>query len=223
MGKSVYSIVLQDEVVRAVDALAYRQGVSRSALMNRLLAQAVHFTTPEERMRGIFGALQRALEPLPEFQLLDTASEAMCRMTSALRYKYNPVVRYGVELYRDADGAQGELKVSLRSQSAGLLQQMNDFFVLWRTMENQTLRCHYPGGVPFEIEVGRCRRTFAFSQQAERLADDELGGYIAAYIRVFDGAMKQYFSYAETPAAARQYAVEYYAAEAPKLFEKCIF
>lgn len=223
MGKSVYSVVLQEEVVRAVDDLAYRQGVSRSALMNRLLAEAVSFITPEERMRGIFDALQRALKPLPEFQLLDTASDAMCRLTSALRYKYNPVVRYAVELYRDGEGARGELKASLRSQSAGLLQSMNAFFVLWRALEDETLAGYYPNGTPCEIEPGKYRRGLSFSVEAEMLSDEALGEGIAAYIRVFDGAMKQYFSFAADPPAARRAAAEYYMAAAPKLFEDYLF
>ena len=35
MGKSVYSIVLSDEVVQAIDDLAYRLGTSRSRLITK--------------------------------------------------------------------------------------------------------------------------------------------------------------------------------------------
>ncbi|MDO5601972.1 MAG: CopG family transcriptional regulator [Oscillospiraceae bacterium] len=223
MGKSVYSIVLQDEVVQAVDAAAYRQGMSRSALINRLLAEAVSFVTPEEQMRGVFGALQRMLEPLPEFQLLDTASDAMCRLTSALRYKYNPVVRYAVALYRGGGGIQGELKASLRSQSAGLLQRMNEFFILWRAMEEETLKSWYPHGPACEIEPGRYTRSLAFPPEAQAVSEEELGECIALYIRTFDSAMKLYFSFDGDAGTARRATAEYYTSAAPKLFEKYIF
>ena len=39
MKKSVYSLVLNDRVVEELDQLAYRQGTSRSALINRILAE----------------------------------------------------------------------------------------------------------------------------------------------------------------------------------------
>ena len=38
MGRSVYSVVLDDDVVAALDIAAMRAGTNRSAMMNRLLA-----------------------------------------------------------------------------------------------------------------------------------------------------------------------------------------
>ena len=39
MGKSLYSLILSDEVVSRVDRLASRQGLNRSQLVNRILAE----------------------------------------------------------------------------------------------------------------------------------------------------------------------------------------
>ena len=41
MNKSVYSLVLSDEVVEAVDHAAYRAGMSRSAFINSVLPKNV--------------------------------------------------------------------------------------------------------------------------------------------------------------------------------------
>ena len=49
--KSVYSLVLSDEVVRAVDNAAYLKGVSRSHLINEILAEHLACTTPHMRGR----------------------------------------------------------------------------------------------------------------------------------------------------------------------------
>ena len=38
MKKSVYSLVLSDDVIAAVDRAAYQNGLSRSAMINRILA-----------------------------------------------------------------------------------------------------------------------------------------------------------------------------------------
>lgn len=50
MGKSVYSLVLMDDIVAAVDRLAYQQGTSRSNMVNRILAEYVQMDTPENRI-----------------------------------------------------------------------------------------------------------------------------------------------------------------------------
>ena len=41
MKKTLYSLMLDDDVVREVDALAHRRGVSRSGLINEILADYV--------------------------------------------------------------------------------------------------------------------------------------------------------------------------------------
>ena len=57
MKKSVYSLVLSDDIIEAIDRLAYKQGASRSAVINEILAEAVSYTTPEKRMNDIFGSI----------------------------------------------------------------------------------------------------------------------------------------------------------------------
>ena len=41
MNKSVYSLVLSDEIVQEIDRLAYEMGQSRSAMVNQVLAEMV--------------------------------------------------------------------------------------------------------------------------------------------------------------------------------------
>ena len=61
MSKSVYSVVLMDDVVDAVDRLAYEAGTNRSNMINRILAEYVQLATPEQRMQDIFSSIcQRA-------------------------------------------------------------------------------------------------------------------------------------------------------------------
>ena len=45
MANSVYSIVLNDAVVEAIDRLAYQNGTNRSSMINRILAERVSYTT----------------------------------------------------------------------------------------------------------------------------------------------------------------------------------
>ena len=99
MKKSVYSLVLSDDVVEAVDRAAYQNGLSRSAMVNQILADYVSYTTPEKRMREIFSQVESLLTDGGVFQTLLQPSDSMMSLRSSLAYKYNPNVRYSVELY----------------------------------------------------------------------------------------------------------------------------
>ena len=57
--RSTYSVVLMDDVVAAIDALAAQMGTSRSNLMNQILAEHVCCITPEKRMRSILNIDQQ--------------------------------------------------------------------------------------------------------------------------------------------------------------------
>ena len=57
MKKSVYSLVLMDDVVEAIDRMAYSMNTSRSNLINQILAERVSYVTPEMRMRDIFSRI----------------------------------------------------------------------------------------------------------------------------------------------------------------------
>ena len=91
MNKSVYSLVLSDDVVEAVDRLAYRENMSRSAYINKLLAEAVSYTTPEKRMNDIFGEIESLMNN-DVFMVMQQPSDAMLSIRSSLKYKYKPVI-----------------------------------------------------------------------------------------------------------------------------------
>ena len=168
MKKSVYSLVLSDDVIAAVDRAAYQNGLSRSAMINRILAQAVSYTTPEQRMREIFAQAERLLSG-EVFQSLVQPSDSMMSLRSALAYKYNPNVRYSVELYPDRPG-EGELRVSLRSQSSALILYLSQFFRLWAKIEQA-----YAGGADCIIQDGKYARRLNLPA---RLSDREQGAVL---------------------------------------------
>ena len=62
MKKTLYSLMLNDEVVREVDALAHRMSTNRSNLINQILAEYVRYTTPEMRMHAIFEEMERLMQ-----------------------------------------------------------------------------------------------------------------------------------------------------------------
>lgn len=194
MEKSVYSLVLSDRVVEAVDRMAYSLGSSRSALVNQILAESVSYVTPEKRMRDIFQSIEHML-PQSVFQVLMQPSDAMLSLRSVLSYKYNPSVRYSVELYRDGRENIGELRVSLRSQSSSLILYMSQFFRIWTQIEAAA------GNAPdCALEDGRYTRVLRLPPG--EYSPEELGEALARYIRAMDSAMKAFFSSLDDPRAA---------------------
>ena len=99
MKKSVYSLVLMDEVVDQVDRLAYSMHTNRSNMINQILAEYCSMLTPEKRMQTTLTQLERLLDQ-EGFQAMAQPSGSMLVVRSALNYKYNPSVRYRVELFR---------------------------------------------------------------------------------------------------------------------------
>lgn len=194
MEKSVYSLVLSDGVVAAVDRLAYESGTSRSNLINQILAEYVSYVTPEKQVAEIFDRMQQLLEDSSPFQLLAQPSDSMLSLRSALRYKYNPTVRYSVELTCPGGVQQGLLKVSLRSQNASLIAWLEQFFRLWEKLERA-----YAGPRESAIQPGRFTRVLRLPQDCGTHGQGEA---IMAYIRAMDQAMKAYFSCLEDPARA---------------------
>ena len=195
MNKSVYSLVLSDEIVQEIDRLAYEMGQSRSAMVNQVLADYVRYTTPEKRMREVFSAIEQMLMGSvfePQLQ----PSESMFSLRSALDYKYNPSVRYSVELYKNARPLLGELRVSVRSQNSTLVLAMLQFFKLWTRIETA-----YIGRVECAMEDGRYLRKLRLSEEATP-GNEQIGEGIAAYIRLLDSALKQYFEHLNDPAVA---------------------
>lgn len=190
MGKSVYSIVLADEVVEQIDRMAYEMNTSRSNLINQILAERVRCVTPEMRMREIFSAIEQLMDT--KFRFLDCPSDTMIALKSPLRYKYKPTIRYSVELNRDFNGKAGRLKVALRTQSAGLIQAINGFFEMWVKIENVNLKNVFKNGVPCEHENEKYVRDFYAPNQSE-LSDEEIGNAIGEYITLMDSCIQIYF------------------------------
>ena len=200
MKKSIYSLVLSENVIAAVDHLAYERHTNRSNLINQILAEYVSYETPERRMQDVFERMQSLLGST--FQPLSNASPTMLTLRSALSYKYNPTVRYQVELYRTPKVAVGELKVSMRTQSATLSLLVMQFFKLWIKIE----QAHHPESDAL-VEDGRFIKRFV----TDTMDSESIANGISAYVDAFDHALKTFFCNLDEPEIAEAYVENTYA------------
>ena len=196
MGKSVYSLALNDEIIAEIDRLAYQNGTNRSGLINSILAEYLQFTTPEQRMREVFGRMEKLLLSTeaehPAFQLLSLPSDTMFNLRSAIRYKYNPTARYSVELYRQPeDGVFGELRVSIRTQNRNLIEAMKQFYELWTEVEREHREVE--SSVDEQGRISRKLRLSFRDEQGGEVSGLTVGDVLSQYITTFDRGLKAYF------------------------------
>lgn len=209
MNKSVYSLVLSDDVVAAVDREAYRAGMSRSAYINKLLAETVSYVTPEQRMNDIFTTVESLMDG-GIFRIMPRPSDTALAMRSALQYKYKPVIRYGIELYRSFNGTIGKLKVSLRTQSDALINEFTKFVGLWSALEKMYIMDHFPDGITYTVEKGKFTRTFCLPPEKHLLSDDEIAAALSEYVKMFDEIIKLYFVNCEDEKRAKELVMRRY-------------
>ncbi len=180
--------MLNDEVVREVDALAHRLGTNRSNLINQILAEYVDYTTPERRINDIFSAMEQLISPSRELVPFFSPNSLSMSLKSSLEYKYRPTVKYEVELYRGGEDSIGELSVVFRTQSAGLINAMTDFFRLWKRIEDAHLSALLSAPVQYALYEGKFVRSISVPEKdcsAQALAEA-----ISGYIKLFDKLMK---------------------------------
>ena len=184
--------MLNDEVVREVDALAHRRGTNRSALINQILAEYVNYTTPERRINDVLSALEQLMSPSRELVPFFAPNSFTMSLKSSLEYKYRPTVKYEVELYRGAQDAIGELSVVFRTQSAGLIEAMTGFFRLWKSIEDAHLAPLTGAHIDYALYDGKFVRSLAAPEHD--CTSEELAEALSEYIKLFDKLLKSYLS-----------------------------
>lgn len=194
MKKNVYSLVLAEEVVKAIDRLAYHHNTSRSNLINQILAEKVALTTPQMYMQNIFEEIMELMEPYHNFKIQEQASDMMCSICSVLQYKYNPTIRYVVTLDRKNGVRLGTLKMVSRTQSNVLKAYLDEFFKLWSRLEQVT------GSRGWEKEDDTKWYRVLEANPKEYSNVELISEAIFGYIKAIDDGLQIFFSYLEDPA-----------------------
>lgn len=193
MKKTLYSLMLSDDVVRAVDELAHSLGTNRSSLINQILADYVSITTPERRINDIFHAVEQMLAPSRELVPFFSPRALTMSLKSSLEYKYRPTVKYEVQLFRSTDGPLGELSVVFRTQSAALIEAMTQFFRLWKHTEDRLLAPLISEELDYALYDGKFVRSLSLPRNRD-YTSEEIAKAISDYIKLFDHLMKGFLS-----------------------------
>ena len=194
MKKNMYSLILAEDVVNAIDKLAEEENTNRSNLINEILAEYVSVTTPEKRINDIFHGIEDLFKQLTGQQVYSQQHDNTLSIKSALEYRYRPTIRYEVELYRAQSGTVGELKVNFRTQSPQLLNRLTEFFALWTRLEELYVARYFEGAeINYTLDETRWTRTLKVPRNT-LYGQVELSRAITDYVRTFDRLMKKRLS-----------------------------
>jgi predicted transcriptional regulator len=191
MSKSMYSLILIDEIVRAVDKLAHQRGMNRSGLINQILAEHLSLKTPQKRVGEIFTQIEKSLEGASV--TIAQKSAGMLVAKAAVNYKYSPTIRYSIELEATPRAYKGWLRVSTRTQSRALIARLNMFYEMWMQIEQSCppeLRRQRP---VFDMSDGRFSRDLIAEHHGEGLDHIVLGKALADYLVLFDNCLNIFF------------------------------
>ncbi len=190
----MYSLMLAEDVVAAIDALANEKNTNRSNMINQILAEYVSLTTPEKHVQNIFDIIEDLIGSKDCFMLYSQPNDMTMSIKSSLKYHYRPTIRYEVEMYRTPKETIGQLKIIYRTQSSELLVELTRFFKIWMQLENIYIKHFFAkDAITYGMENGRFLRTFAVPNDSD-YSEEQIGKAISNYIATFDDMLKSYLN-----------------------------
>ncbi len=207
MKKNMYSLMLAEDVIQAIDELASEKNTNRSNLINQILADYVSLTTPEKHVRNIFDIIENFISRQSGNLLYSQPNDMTMSIKSPLQYHYRPTIRYEVEMYRTPRQTIGQLKIIFRTTSSGLLVELTRFFKLWMQLENIYIKQFFSkGAIEYGLENGKFWRTFAVPNDSD-YTEEQIGNAISQYIATFDEMLKDFLAgrYSSTEELEKRY------------------
>ena len=207
MKKNMYSLMLAEDVIQAIDELASEKNTNRSNLINQILADYVSLTTPEKHVRNIFDIIENFISRQSGKLLYSQPNDMTMSIKSPLQYHYRPTIRYEVEMYRTPRQTIGQLKIIFRTTSSELLVELTRFFKLWMQLENIYIKQFFSkGAIEYGLENGKFWRTFAVPNDSD-YTEEQIGNAISQYIATFDEMLKDFLAgrYSSTEELEKRY------------------
>lgn len=192
MAKNLYSLMLTDDVIAEIDRLALRENMTRSGLVDRILADYASMMTPEKRIGDICRSLSSLMSASTVLVPVSTQSRSSVSAKSSLEYKYRPTIRYEVQLLREPDTSLGYLSIFFRTTSDSLLNALAGFFRLLKRLED-IYAAPVIGSIRYELCDGKFTRSLSVPRTRDYTSED-IGKAISDYIETVDDMIKGYIN-----------------------------
>lgn len=198
MRKSLYSLILFDDVVDAVDRMAYEKNMNRSQLINEILARQVGLLTPEQRVNKIISKIIEMVNKEESLQVKVQSDSGNLQFGTFLRYKYKPSIKYAFDFYTKDNERYAMLKVVSRTKSPELCAHLRNFFsILAKIDRNRFNELHSKEVITCipDDSNNRFSREFLSGISIEGIRDEEIAEYLTRYLVMLDESLKYYFSH----------------------------
>ena len=205
MAKRLYSLMLNDEVVRAVDYEAHRLGTNRSALIDRVLAEHFEVPTVQKMINDIFGEIDELLSSAEGFNTFFAPDSQTFSVKSALSYKYRPTLKYELTLDNTSSQKLGDISVIYRTQSLMLLSDLREFFKLWSSIEQSVLEKNKAEKIDYALYDNRFVRSVVLPKDKNYSAA-QIAEALSEYVEVLDRSLKAYLNGAQDREIVEAYA-----------------
>ena len=205
MAKRLYSLMLNDEVVRAVDYEAHRLGTNRSALIDRVLAEHFSVPTVQKMINDIFGEIDELLSSSEELNTFFAPDSQTFSVKSALSYKYRPTLKYELTLDNSFSDKLGDISVIYRTQSLMLLAQLRDFFKLWSSIEQSILNQNQASDIDYALYDNRFVRSVVLPKHKD-YSSAQIAEALSEYVELLDSCIKAYLNGASDEKIVKAYA-----------------
>lgn len=198
MTRHIYSLVLKDELIDKVDLVAGKNNKSRSLIVNEILAEYFKIVTPEYKINRIMDLVGKEIHDSAYLEFLSEAKGNSIQCRASIAYKYNPKIRYMLEL-------SGKDKVKLATLHIISRTQRNDFFMhMIKCFEMITaIESGYSSQFRklaiksslFASDGKKISRDFYYDWMKEHLTVEDISEYLSNYIRMIHQSMNCYFEY----------------------------
>lgn len=189
MKKSVYSLMLFDEIVEEIDQIAYENNTNRSQLINDILAEYLGLMTPEQK-------IQRILEQLygnfrDELTVSQINKNSSIHFGKSIKFKYRPKIKYSFEFAGTGAKKYAVLKISSRTKSAELNNLFDEFF--HKIADLEIKNNFHSGSFPTCESNHKFIREFKLEGSVSRDVN-EVSKFLTDYLKMVDEAMNLFFS-----------------------------
>lgn len=138
MSKSIYSLLLTDDVAEAVGKVAAERNMSRSALIDAVLAEYVGVAHTDKLYRDVWKRMQGLFERMQTMSFVNNAQLSLAQVLTVLPFKYNPKVRYLLEL-SDQPHTVCTVTLNTRTQNPSLTAVLDTFYSRLAALEQRYL------------------------------------------------------------------------------------
>ncbi|QUI22849.1 hypothetical protein HZI73_11350 [Vallitalea pronyensis] len=198
MKKSIYSLVLLDDVVEAVDQLAYRKNTNRSQLINDLLAERLGLLTPRQQVMHVMERISDMVGN-EQIQVKSKNDYGSLQFGTFIKYKYKPSIRYSFEFNVSNEHERyAVLKIQSRSKSEELNKHLDRFFNAMCYIDQKRFPEIYQREIINKTHVNsnnRFSREFLRGIPLDKVDDEAVAEYLSCYLLMMDHALNYYFGH----------------------------